>query len=61
MLVNLRPNWLVTTSIPMISRFHFLANASLFGDLEQYEPYEIELREFDAAQLKKVSDIDRSN
>ena len=61
MSVNLRPNWLVTTSIPMISHFHFLANATLFGDLERYEPCDSELREFDAAQLMKASDIDRSN
>ena len=31
MSVNLRPNWLVTTSIPMVSHFHFLADATLFG------------------------------
>ena len=41
--------------------FHFLANAALFEVLEQYEFHDSELREFNASQLTRVSDIDRAN
>ena len=61
MSVNLRPNWFVTTSIPTVPHFHFLADATLFEDLERHEPHDSELREFDAAQLMKISEIDRPN